>query len=102
MSQTVEPGINTELEPEGPAQSDSKVDRWAQWRELVTVPRWAIYCQAALLGIIATTFFVFGMMVGSLTSNSTEVNATFDCRVVGSVAYRIDGDLKADDGAVIL
>jgi hypothetical protein len=43
------------------------------------------------------------MMVGSLTSSSgTEINATFDCRVTGSVAYRVDGDLRADEGAVIM
>lgn len=61
-----------------------------------------VYFQAAMLGLIATIFFIFGMMVGSLTSNaSQEVNPRFDCRVLGSVAYRSDGDLRADEGAVI-
>ena len=75
----------------------------ASWSELIEVPRWAVYSQAALLGLIATTFFIFGMMVGNLTSNSSaEINQTFDCRVVGSVAYRVDGDLRADEGAVVM
>ena len=86
-----------------PATDAPETSRIASWKELIEVPRWAVYCQAALLGLIATTFFIFGMMVGSLTSNSgTEINATFDCRVTGSVAYRVDGDLRADEGAVIL
>lgn len=73
------------------------------WQELIEVPRWAVYFQAALLGLIATTFFIFGLMVGNLTSSSdAETNAKFECRVFGSVAYRVDGDLRADDGAVIM
>lgn len=72
-----------------------------QWTERVSVPRWVVYFQAGLLGVVATTFFVFGLMVGNLTSGSTEVNASFDCRVVGSVAFRSRGDLRADEGAVV-
>ena len=94
-------------EPEPSAANDDipsseNSDRFASWKQLISVPRWAVYCQAALLGLIATTFFIFGMMVGSLTSGKTgEVSQVFDCRVLGSVAYRNEGDLLADEGAVV-
>ncbi len=68
----------------------------------VALPRWIIYFQAALLGIVATTFFIFGLMVGSLTSR-TDANASerFDCRVAGQVEYRQNGELRPDEGAVV-
>lgn len=72
------------------------------WKQTIPIARWVVYCQAALLGLIAFAFFMFGMLVGSFTSGSGgHVNATFDCRVLGSVAYRDQGDLLADEGAVI-
>jgi hypothetical protein len=55
-----------------------------------------------LLGIIATTFFIFGLMVGSLTSGvDVNAEARFDCRVSGIVEYRDDGELLPDAGAVV-
>lgn len=61
-----------------------------------------VYTQAGLLGLVGTLFFLFGILVGHFTSDrGGEVNNTFDCRAIGSVAYRVDGDLRADDGAVI-
>ena len=73
------------------------------WKELIEIPRWVVYFQAALLGLIATTFFIFGVMVGNLTSNpAARVNALIDCRVIGSVVYRVDGALHADEGAVVI
>lgn len=72
------------------------------WRQTIPIARWIVYCQAALLGLIALSFFMFGMLVGSFTSGSGgRVNARFDCRVLGSVAYRDQGDLLADEGAVV-
>ena len=97
MSQTAQSEI--EVHDDVNSEVASKIP--TQWTEKISVPRWAVYTQAALLGLIATTFFIFGLMVGSLTSGTTEINKTFGCRVIGSVAYRIDGDLHADDGAVV-
>ena len=72
------------------------------FRQMVTIPRWIIYFQAALLGIIATTFFIFGLMVGSLTSGvDANAEARFDCRVSGIVEYRDEGELLPDAGAVV-
>lgn len=104
MAQTIQSKTDSDESQTGPSTpapaADSKLE---SWKELIEIPRWAVYCQAALLGLIATTFFIFGLMVGSLTSDSvTDLNAIFDCRVLGSVAYRVDGDLRADEGAVVM
>ena len=77
--------------------------RFPQLAENVSLPRWVVYAQAALLGLVGIGFFLFGILVGHFTSDSNNpALATFDCRVVGSVAYRDDGDLRADEGAVVL
>ncbi len=103
MSQTVD--RQTEPTDKGkrqPVSGEAQSVESQRMKQLVSVPRWVVYFQAALLGIVATTFFVFGMMVGSLTSGSSdEVNPTFDCRILGSVVYRVDGNLRADEGAVV-
>jgi hypothetical protein len=103
MSQTVD--RQTEPTDKGKRQlvsGESQSAESQRMKQLVSVPRWVVYFQAALLGIVATTFFVFGMMVGSLTSGSSDqVNLTFDCRILGSVVYRVDGNLRADEGAVV-
>jgi len=103
MSQTVErkTDLTSHQESESVSNDTQSVEP-KSWKQFISVPRWVVYAQAALLGIVATTFFIFGMMVGNLTSNSgDEINSAFDCRVLGSVAYRVDGDLRADEGAVV-
>ena len=73
------------------------------WQEKISVPRWVVYAQAALLGLVGTGFFLFGIFVGHFTAETNgENSAMFDCRVTGSVTYRIDGNLRADSGAVVL
>ena len=86
------------------AQAESgQSGRQSSWNQTIPIARWVVYCQAALLGLIAFSFFMFGMLVGSFTSTGgNQVNARFDCRVLGSVAYRDQsGDLLADEGAVV-
>ncbi len=69
---------------------------------VITLPRWVVYFQAALLGLIATTFFVFGLMVGSLTSGTpAEANTTFDVQVTGTVLWDNGTEWVADEGAVV-
>ena len=99
MSQTVDQKTDVTGQLKGDA--DSRNERTGL-KELVSVPRWVVYFQAGLLGLTATLFFIFGMMVGSLTSGSSEeIDQTVDCRVIGSAAYREGGDLRADEGAVV-
>ena len=66
----------------------------------VLLPRWVVYFQASLLAVAAGTFFVFGMMVGSLTSSSKPGN--IEVGVSGRVLAVSEGQQIADEGAVIL
>ena len=91
-----------------PAQAETgQSEVTSSWKQTIPIARWVVYCQAALLGLVAFSFFMFGMLVGSFTSGSGgQDNARFDCRVLGSVAYRSrsqgnQGDLLADEGAVV-
>ena len=84
------------------AESSWWYRKFPHWFESVPIPRWVVYAQATLLGLVGTVFFVFGMAVGHFTTPAAAgVNPVFDCRVTGSVAYREAGNLRADDGAVV-
>ncbi|MEL7500251.1 MAG: hypothetical protein AAFN77_21830 [Planctomycetota bacterium] len=88
--------------PEPAQPNDSGEAVVPLWLETITLPRWVVYAQAGLLGLVGVAFFLFGIIVGHLsTDRNAEVNATFDCQVAGSVAFRLDGDLRADEGAVV-
>lgn len=66
----------------------------------VTLPRWVVYFQGALLGVVATTFFIFGMMVGSLTNPAaTKIQS---CRVKGHVSIEHNGATIPDQGSVVI
>ena len=68
----------------------------------IAVPRWVVYFQAALLGIVATTFFIFGLMVGNLTTVAPSgVAAKFDCQVSGIIRFDSGDSPVPDAGAVI-
>ncbi len=79
--------------------------RWldSELVELVHVPRWVVYLQGALLGIVATSFFVFGLAVGNHTKvvSQRDQPAT-ECWVEGSVYYDVDNYRAADLGAVVM
>ncbi|QEG22378.1 hypothetical protein [Mariniblastus fucicola] len=76
----------------------------------IWVSRRLIYGQAALLGVSAATFFMLGMMVGSLTApagsgstgNSTGAAFVEDCRISGVAMWRSSGRELADVGAVVV
>lgn len=70
--------------------------------DTILLPRWVVYFQAALLGIVAATFFIFGMMVTSLTSNSDDPFDGGEVRVFGTVAKTDEGQQVPDTGAVVL
>lgn len=73
------------------------------FRDMIQIPRWVIYAQALLIVITAGIFFVLGVLVNGLNSpTSADFKRKLDCRVYGSVAYRADGNLKADRGAVVM
>ncbi len=65
----------------------------------ILIPRWVIYFQAGLIGVVAATFFIFGMMVGSFTTSPERA-------VVSENQFRIGGsvfvDDEVDEGAVVI
>ncbi len=71
-------------------------------RQTIVVARWVVYFQGALLGVVAATFFVFGMMVGSLTQSSSNEENRLDCRVSGRVVFSGTNGDRPDSGAVVL
>ena len=93
----------TEQNPESEAATGGGSKPLAgEIRQFITLPRWLVYFQAALLGIVATTFFIFGLMVGSLTSgNVAPAVEKFDCRVSGVVEYFDGNNVLPDEGAVV-
>ena len=66
----------------------------------ITLPRWVVYFQGGLLGVVATTFFIFGMMVGSLTGPSAV--KVQSCRVTGQVTAERGGSSIPDSGSVVV
>ncbi len=68
----------------------------------VAVPRWIIYAQGVLLGLTATTFFIFGMAVGNTTSSPVVEEQDGLCVVSGAVYYDRGQERRADFGAVVM
>lgn len=81
---------------------DEKIQNGVDTQPTITLSRRIVYFQAALLGVIATTFFVFGMMVGSLTAKNELDAKIVDCEISGRVIYTSDGVNLADSGAVVM
>jgi hypothetical protein len=71
--------------------------------EKILVARWVVYVQAALLGIVATSFFVFGLAVGSNTGvRSPELPGKTQVSASGLVVFRENGLEEVDTGAVVM
>lgn len=69
----------------------------------IVLPRWVVYFQGALLGVIAATFFVFGLMVGNLTSGSNSAaEQRTDVQIEGEVVYVREGQEVSDINAVVM
>lgn len=90
----------TDIRP--PITENGKIQDGGDTQQTITLSRRIVYFQAALLGVIATTFFVFGMMVGSLTSKNELDAKIVDCEISGKVVYTSDGRRLADQGAVVM
>ncbi|MEM7782813.1 MAG: hypothetical protein AAF623_05630 [Planctomycetota bacterium] len=96
--------VDIETESQVSSEKKSAVEHViADWREPISVARWVVYFQAAMLGLVATIFFIFGLIVGSFNSSYGHSNDVFDCRIVGSVTYRTEsGNLLADHNSVVV
>lgn len=86
-------------------ETQSKTNKSGSSRLTETIPiaRWIVYTQAAFLGIVATTFFVFGLAVGNNTGEqATEVTRNTETVLGGLVVFRKNGNEEVDTGAVVL
>ncbi len=97
---------NTEVDSLTELQSGKSPDTPpinSKFTETIPIARWIVYTQAALLGIVATSFFVFGLAVGNNTGQPP-VGSLNDSETVvrGSVAFRKNGNAEVDTGAVVL
>jgi hypothetical protein len=82
-------------------------------KQTVPIARWIIFFQAGLLGITATTFFVFGLMVGNFTASgsattqssanpSSTASYVNDCKISGQVTIQKRNKKEPDTGAVVI
>lgn len=71
--------------------------------DVINVPRWIIFAQGALLLTVASTFFIFGLMVGSVGRVADpEHIVEIDSELRGSVFANVDGRSTPDMGAVAI
>ena len=84
-----------------PPVENRKMSEVVDTQQTITLSRRIVYFQAALLGVIATTFFVFGMMVGTLTSQNTQDAKIVDCTITGKVVWS-DGERNVGDGGAVV
>ncbi len=101
LSNPQTPGVESTRSPnlELPALHD-----WSNSHSgAISIPRWIVLAQGALLGTIALTFFVFGWMVGSLTAPpDSTTHLVSKVELSGSVFAVNDGQRVADMGAVAI
>ncbi|HMO13525.1 MAG TPA: hypothetical protein PKD64_14905 [Pirellulaceae bacterium] len=72
-------------------------------KNALSIPRWVVMTQGALLGTVAFTFFIFGWMVGSLSSpQPAAIVASGKVELTGSVFATQEGERVPDMGAVIV
>lgn len=107
-AESAQPEVQTTVEPpkpEAPSKSSWLASSVASpsLSEHVQLRRWVVYLQAAMLGISATTFFVFGMLVGRSTAPAAMTGESpVIADVSGVVLYRNQGIEEADAGAVVM
>jgi hypothetical protein len=71
--------------------------------DLVAIPRYVIYLQGGLLGVVALIAFAIGLLTGgALLTQPAAPAAPQPCVVTGSVMYAAGTRQRPDDGAVIV
>ena len=69
----------------------------------LSIPRWIVFSQGALLGTVATSFFLFGLMVGWLGRPAEQPVASFsNTELSGSVFAAVSDQRVPDMGAVVV
>jgi hypothetical protein len=68
----------------------------------VAVPRYVLYTQGLLLGAVALTCFIFGVLTGGTFFSAPSKTAKGPCTLTGTVRYASGNQKLPDDGAVII
>src|SRR6185436_17685247 len=68
----------------------------------VAVPRYVLYTQGLLLGAVALTCFIFGVLTGGTFFSAPSRSAKGPCTVTGTVRYAAGSQRLPDEGAVII
>jgi hypothetical protein len=75
----------------------------ASLSDTISLPRWIVYFQGGLLGVVAGTFFLLGLMIGQNTgAPNGNLAEMYDCQLTGKVVFEKDGQKAADEGAVVI
>ncbi|MEM7454689.1 MAG: hypothetical protein AAF456_10095, partial [Planctomycetota bacterium] len=64
--------------------------------------RWVVYFQGALLGVVATVFFLFGMIVGHFTAGSQSASERLETTVSGRITFERGAIRLPDQDAVVM
>ena len=72
----------------------------------ITLPRWTVHFQALLLGVVAATFFLLGMLVGSSSSGTKPTDdqaseLSYDSRVSGKLLTKTNNREDPAIGGVV-
>lgn len=68
----------------------------------VAVPRYVLYTQGMLLGAVALTCFVFGVLTGGTFFTAPSKTAKGPCTLTGTVRFASGNQKLPDEGAVII
>jgi len=91
------PLVADDVEVVAPVESSEDLDS-----SKLAIPRWVVFTQGLLLGIVGLACFVFGLMIGARSSVSeTAASEPVPCVITGNV--RFDQDARTPDvGAVVI
>ncbi len=71
-------------------------------QDRVSVPRYVLYTQGLLLGAVALTCFIFGVLTGGTFFSSPATAGKGPCTITGTVRYASGNQRLPDEGAVII
>ena len=71
-------------------------------QDRVAVPRYVLYAQGLLLGAVALTCFIFGVLTGGTFFSAPATAGKGPCTIAGTVRYASGNQRLPDEGAVII
>lgn len=91
-----EPLVADEVEVVAPTASPEELDYGK-----LAIPRWVVFTQGLLLGVVGLVCFVFGLMIGASSAPETVASEPIPCVITGKVSFRQNAR-AADENAVVI